>query len=396
MTPLQRNAADPARLGGLRRFAISISAFNLLGHAFFGFEQSWAQPLVGLGTAYATEMALELVDARLTRRPTRFSGGWRNVVDCFLSAHISGLAVAMLLFPSDRLAPIAFAAALAIASKAIVVAKTTGGRRHVLNPSNLGVTLTLLLFPSVGIAPPYHFSENLAGTGGWVLTAVICVTGGLLNARFTHRLPLIGAWVIGFAAQAVVRTGLAGTSLIPALLPMTGVAFVVFSMYMITDPATTPSRPARQMAFGLSVAALYSVLTAAHVVYGLFYALTAVCLARGVGMHVLGVAAARADRAAIRPAGSTPGRVQDTRLNDVQKPICHESSRNVAAASRRYFPRVRQGVRCHRRRSTSIASSATRRRPRDSSRCCGSSREVLRPRCSSRVRAERARISPRR
>jgi Na+-translocating ferredoxin:NAD+ oxidoreductase RnfD subunit len=302
MTAMARSAADAARLGGLRRFAVSISAFNVLGHAFFGFEQSWAQPLVGIGTAYATEIVLEIIDARLSRRRTRFSGGWRNFVDCLLSAHISGLAVAMLLFPSDRLMPVAFASALAIASKAMVVTRVNGGRRHVLNPSNLGVTATLLLFPSVGIAPPYHFFENLAGAGGWILTVVICVTGGLLNARFTRRLPLIAAWVVGFAAQAVVRTGLAGTPLVPALLPITGVAFVVYSMYMITDPATSPPRPSRQIAFGLSVAAVYSALTAAHVVYGLFYALTAVCLARGVGIHLLAVAAARAGRATIRPA----------------------------------------------------------------------------------------------
>jgi hypothetical protein len=29
------------RLGGLRRFAVAITVLNILGHAFFGFEQSW-------------------------------------------------------------------------------------------------------------------------------------------------------------------------------------------------------------------------------------------------------------------------------------------------------------------------------------------------------------------
>ena len=62
------------RLGGLRRFAIAITVLNILGHTFFGFEQSFAQPLVALATAYSTELLLELIDARLNRRPLRFLG----------------------------------------------------------------------------------------------------------------------------------------------------------------------------------------------------------------------------------------------------------------------------------------------------------------------------------
>ena len=33
------------------------------------------------------------------------------------------------------------------------------------------------------------------------------------------------------------------TALLPALAPMTGLAFLLFSFYMMTDPPTTPSRP---------------------------------------------------------------------------------------------------------------------------------------------------------
>ena len=40
------NRAD--RLGGLRRFAVAITVLNILGHAFFGFEQSLAQPVAAL------------------------------------------------------------------------------------------------------------------------------------------------------------------------------------------------------------------------------------------------------------------------------------------------------------------------------------------------------------
>src|SRR5262245_52752923 len=106
--------ARPNRLGGLRRFAVAITILNVLGHTVFGFEQSWAQPLVALATAYALELLLEAIDAWLHGRRPGFVGGPRTVTDFLLSAHITGLAVAMLLYASDELWPVAFAAAAAI------------------------------------------------------------------------------------------------------------------------------------------------------------------------------------------------------------------------------------------------------------------------------------------
>ena len=70
------------------------------------------------------------------------------MVDFLLSAHISALAVSMLLYYSDRLWVVAFAAAVSIASKTLLRAPVRGGWRHFLNPSNFGITCTLLLFPS--------------------------------------------------------------------------------------------------------------------------------------------------------------------------------------------------------------------------------------------------------
>src|SRR5215216_1203563 len=186
------------RLGGLRRFAVAITVLNILGHTVFGFEQSWAQPLVALATAYVVELLLERIDSWCRRRTPKYAGGRRQFVDFLLSAHISGLAVAMLLYANERLWPIIFATTVAICSKAIFRAQVKHGTRHFFNPSNFGITLTLLLFPWVGISPPYHFTENLQGAGDWVLPGIIVVTGTILNARFTHRLPLIGAWLGGF------------------------------------------------------------------------------------------------------------------------------------------------------------------------------------------------------
>ena len=280
------NRAD--RLGGLRRFAVAITVLNILGHAFFGFEQSLAQPVVALVSAYSVELLLELIDARCNRRPLRFlGGGARKFVEFLLSAHITGLACAMLLYANERLGPVVFASVVAICSKCILRAPAERGTRHFFNPSNFGITVTLLVFSWVSIAPPYQFTENMTGVGDWILPAVIVCTGTFLNARFTHRLPLIAAWLGGFVAQAALRSLFLDTPFEAALVPMTGVAFILYTFYMVTDPATTPGRRREQIAFGLSIAAVYGLLMVAHIVFGLFFALTIVCAFRGLGIYTM-------------------------------------------------------------------------------------------------------------
>jgi hypothetical protein len=298
-------ARTPERLGGLRRFAVAITVLNLLGHAWFGFEQSILQPFVAVLAAYATEIGLDRVDAWANRRPPRFAGGARERIDFLLSAHISGLAVAMLLYANSRLWVVAFAACAAIASKALVRVPAGGGSIHVFNPSNLGITATLLLFPWVGIAQPYQFTERLYGAGDWVLPALIVCSGSFLNAKFTKRLPLIAAWLAGFAAQAALRSVVEGLPLVASLLPMTGVAFILFTFYMVTDPATTPSAPRAQVAFGAAVAAAYGGLMALHAVFGLFFGLSLVCAGRGALMW----ARARVRLPVLVPAGAPAGGV---------------------------------------------------------------------------------------
>jgi len=269
------NWSDAVRLGGLRRFAAAITLITVLGHAWLGFEQAWLHPLVALMVTYGCELALEWIDARVHGRPPAYTRG--NWIDFFLPAHITGLAIAMLLYPGARLAPIVFAGVVAIGSKAIFRWSVDGRARHVFNPSNLGITATLLVFPSVGIAPPYQFTEALTGFGDWMLPAVVIGLGSFLNARYTRRWPLIAAWLIGFALQALARHWLLGSAFLPALMPMTGMAFLLFTFYMVTDPPTTPSSVRGQIVFGATVAATYGILMASHVVFGLFFALSITC-----------------------------------------------------------------------------------------------------------------------
>ena len=142
-----------------------------------------------------------------------------------------------------------------------------GVTTHFLNPSNVGIALTLLVFHEwVGVAQPYQFTENIYGDGwygllDWVLPGLIVCSGSFLNWRATKRIPLILAWLGGFVLQAVVRSFLSPQDVLPMLAPMTGLAFVLFTFYMVTDPMTTPRGTIGQIAFGLATAAVYGLLS---------------------------------------------------------------------------------------------------------------------------------------
>jgi enediyne biosynthesis protein E5 len=239
--------------------------------------------LVALLAAYSTTIILDLVDCTIKRvAPALLRGSLQNRIDFLLPAHISGIAVAMLTYANDNLSVVAFASTVAIASKSLFRAPMEGRIGHFFNPSNFGISAALLLFPWVGVAMPYQFTENLLGFGDWLLPLLIICTGSLLNIKLTGRTPLILAWVGGFTLQATIRSWIFETPLLAGLLPMTGVAFILFTFYMITDPQTTPEDATAQVWFGLGVAAVYGTLMVLHIVFGLFFALSIVCFSRGL------------------------------------------------------------------------------------------------------------------
>ena len=274
------------RLAALRRFAITISVLNLLGHTILGFENSWAQMIVALLMAYFTEILLETVDAVANRKAVRFAGGVTNFIDFLLPAHISGMAVSMLLYCGDQLLPFAFASAVAIASKALFTVKVNNSERHFLNPSNTGIALTVLLFPTIAPIMPWQFTENLSSGWSSAFPVIVVALGTFMNWRYTRRMPLVLGWVLAFAIQGEFRCLINGLPLIVGLVPITGVSFVLFTFYMITDPGATPSDWREQVIFGASTAVVYCFLVLAHIGFAFFYALFIVSFCRGVLLYL--------------------------------------------------------------------------------------------------------------
>jgi hypothetical protein len=280
--PTRVDKRDP-RYMALRNFAISMSVFNILGYTVLGFEQPWLWPILALAVGYAAEIVIELVSATAFKRRAAFTGhGMWGLYTFLLPAHITALAANMLLYANDNFWPIAFAVLVAIGQKAVFQAPIKGRMRHFMNPSNFGITIALLAFGWVNIAPPYHFTENVPDVISIMVPVVIITAGTVLNAMLTKKVPLILGWVGGFVIQALLRHFIWDVAIWSTLVPMTGVAFILFTNYMITDPGTTPSAPKWQFMFGASVATVYGVLMVFNVVYTLFFAVTLVCAARGL------------------------------------------------------------------------------------------------------------------
>jgi hypothetical protein len=216
--------------------------------------------------------------------------GGRGLYEFLLPSHITSLAVNMLLYANNQILPVIFGVFVGVAGKHALQAKINGRWRHFMNPSNFGITMSLVCFGSwISIAPPYEFTEKADTLFRVMIPLIIATAGTVINGVLTKRVPLIVGWVGTFFIQALIRHGIWHVALFSAFGPATGVAFVLFTNYMITDPGTSPSKPMNQFMFGSSVALVYAALMEFNVVYTLFFATTIVCGIRGMGWWAAGL-----------------------------------------------------------------------------------------------------------
>jgi len=227
--------------------------FTVLGQVFFRFDVTLLQIALGLVAAWLTEIVL----ARAAR------GEWLLP----LSATISGLSVGLLL-RSTELWPFGVASFLAISSKYALRV----GSRHIFNPSNLGITLLLVL----------PFAGTRLDPGQWpnlglllFLVAALGIVVLFMASRLALVLPFAAGWALVLAIGALAT----GFPLAAAPRPLLTGSAILFAFFMLTDPRTTPPRLAGQALFGAATGILGGVLMLAGVPYAIFLSLVVVCLA---------------------------------------------------------------------------------------------------------------------
>jgi hypothetical protein len=276
------------RIFALFYFSTLIVLWVLAGHFILGFEQSLLQPTISVLTAIVATFILEYIFSVANSTTPRYAyGSLLDKIVFILPAVIPGCAVGMLIYPNEVIWPMIFASALSIASKVLirVPINENGDTQHLFNPSNFGITFTLLAFPWIGLAPPYHFTSNLEGIWHYLLPAFVLITGIIVHGLFTGRLPLVLAWIVGFILHGLFRAVYFNTPWFVSLVPMTSAAFILFTLYMIPDPATTPRNTKHQILFGLSVAFIYGMLLYHNMVFGLFLSLFITCAIRGLFLY---------------------------------------------------------------------------------------------------------------
>lgn len=248
---LVKNSRDPRWLQTLL-----LVAFTILGQTLFRFDVSPMQIVVAVVAAWVVDIALtKLADDE-----------WLLP----LSATISGLSIGLLL-RSPEVWPFAAAAFLSIASK--FVFRFDG--RHVFNPSNLGITLILLL----------PLSGTRLDPGQWPnlgLLLFLIAALGVLVLTMARRLALIVPLAVGWAIVLEIQALAIGYPPDLALRPIVTGAAILFAFFMLTDPRTTPDSLAGQFAFGAAVGLIGGGLMVAGIGYAVFLALAIVCLVFGV------------------------------------------------------------------------------------------------------------------
>jgi len=162
-----------------------------------------------------------------------------------------------LLFRSDSLHVIVLAAFLSIAFKFVFRIQN----RHFINPANAGICCTILLTGDGWISPGQWGSGQI-----WLL--LIGILGWIIVSK-AARIGLAAGFLAGYIGGLFVRMILWQDWPLDALTHVfTSGSLLLFSFFMITDPASTPIRKEMRILWSILVGLLAFYLQAFHWVNG--------------------------------------------------------------------------------------------------------------------------------
>lgn len=220
----------------------------LLGSNFLtgNLESPWKT-----ATAIVTSIVAEAALSKLTR----------GKLPHLASAYISGISVGILV-RSPFFWPFAVCALLSILSKYAI--RLHG--RHIFNPSNFAIVIMLAIAPQVVASLSVQWDNRLR-----LMIPIWCV--GLLVLWRLRRVHISIAYALSFVVFAGVRTLISGDPFLANVAPITGPMYQLFTMFMVTDPATTVPGFRNQIGVVVLVAAVEAVLRLAGDVHAPYHAL---------------------------------------------------------------------------------------------------------------------------
>jgi Na+-translocating ferredoxin:NAD+ oxidoreductase RnfD subunit len=224
--------------------------YTIVGQTILTFDHGWIQILLALFVACVMDVLVNLWKTRQIILP--------------ISGVITGLGLGLLIEAASPslLWPYIAAPVIAIGSKLLI--RVHG--RHIFNPSNFGLTVLLLLFPTIVTTTATQW------TGSLLMVGIILAVGSFSAFRVS-RIDLVLSFIGGFCVMAFIEELIEHNGYSVAFGPLFGAGLQLFILSMITDPKTTPSTRGMRIVFGLSIALIDGLLRLANNQYSPFIAL---------------------------------------------------------------------------------------------------------------------------
>jgi Na+-translocating ferredoxin:NAD+ oxidoreductase RnfD subunit len=229
---------------------IFITLILLVGNFSFGLLESFSRTALAIATSMLFEIGLSLLVYRK--------------VPNLASAYISGISVGILM-RSPEFWPYALCSAIAITSKYAI--RWRG--RHLWNPSNLSISVMLLLVPEFVATLSVQWGNTI-----WPML-IVWVLGALIVYR-VKRLHITATYVVSFVALSLLRSAFTGDSFLAEVAPITGPMYQLFIFFMITDPKTTVKPRWTQCLVAFMVAVVEMILRLSENIHAPYYALAIV------------------------------------------------------------------------------------------------------------------------
>jgi len=229
---------------------IFITLILLVGNLSFGLLESFSRTTLAIATSMLFEVGLGLFIYK--KMPN------------LASAYISGISVGILM-RSPEFWPYALCSAIAITSKYAI--RWRG--RHLWNPSNLSISVMLLLVPEFVATLSIQWGNTI-----WPML-IVWVLGALIVYR-VKRLHITATYVASFVGLSLLRSAFTGDSFLAEVAPITGPMYQLFIFFMITDPKTTVKPRWAQCLVAFLVAVVEMILRLAENIHAPYYALAIV------------------------------------------------------------------------------------------------------------------------
>jgi hypothetical protein len=247
-------------------FAGLLSLYCILGVTLFGFNRTPWQALFIVASGALLDFIVTL---------------WSTGKKIFpLSMWISCCSLAILLNYSHGSILLFLPVLLTLTSKHIL---TVDGR-HTFNPSMFGVSTSLLIGNDMITAAPAYQWAGSSLTITFFLIAAACA----LFVLKIGKTWLIVSFLFFYALQTGVRAYVMKHHIPPEMLfigTMTTPSFFLFTMYMLTDPATSPKTPRGQIMLAFVISLIDLVLHFKASVFTFLYAALSVATIRFIWTH---------------------------------------------------------------------------------------------------------------